>query len=191
MLLALVVLVGPGASVLRAAVMGSITLIDGERPKSHCTAVALAAATIGLLLYDPTLGRSVGFALSVQATAGLILLAPVWSKSLQRRGFPAGWADLVAVPTAAFFATMPVIAALSGAISLASIPANLLASVVVAPALVIGMGSALTGPWWPTAARTMARADQPVLQWIAFVAQRLARWQIDDVDVTARACAAR
>lgn len=173
----LVVLVGPGASVLRAAVMGTIALVAMTGGRTRSALPALAAATIGLLLYDPTLARSAGFALSVQATAGLILLAPAWSSALQRRGCPAGWADLLAVPVAAHVATMPVIAALSGTVSLVSVPANLLAAPVVAPALIIGTGAALTGPWWPSAAAGLARADQPLLEWIAVVAHRLARWQ--------------
>lgn len=176
-LVGLVVLVGPGASVLRAAVMGSIALAALTVGRNRSALPALATAVIGLLLYDPTLARSVGFALSVQATAGLILLAPIWSKGLQRKGFPPGWADLLAVPAAAHVATMPVIAALSGAISLASIPANLLAALVVGTALMIGMCSALTGPWWAAGGRFFARVDQPLLEWIAFVAHRLARWQ--------------
>ncbi|SDO22662.1 competence protein ComEC [Nakamurella panacisegetis] len=176
-LLGLVVLVGPGASVLRAAVMGSVALVALLVGRARSALPALAAAVIGLLLYDPTLSRSVGFALSVQATAGLVLIAPVWSKALQRRGFPSGWADLLAVPAAAHVATMPVIAALSGAISLSSIPANLLAALVVGPALVIGMACAVAGPWWPGGAMALARIDQPLLQWIAFVAHRLARWE--------------
>lgn len=177
-LLGLVVLVGPGASVLRAAVMGSIALIALSVGRNRTALPALAAATIGLLLHDPTLSRSVGFALSVQATAGLILLAPMWSKALQRRGLPAGWADLLAVPAAAHVATMPVIAAVSGAISMTSIPANLLAGLVVGPALVIGMVAALTGPWWPLGARLLAHADQPLLNWIASIAHSFARWQL-------------
>ena len=103
----LVVLVGPGASVLRAAVMGSIGLLAMSTGRNRSALPALAAATIGLLLFDPTLSRSVGFALSVLATGGLILLAPAWSKALQRRGLPSGWADLLAVPAAAFVSTMP------------------------------------------------------------------------------------
>ena len=176
-LVGLVVLVGPGASVLRAAVMGTIALVAMVSGRNRSALPALAAATIGLLLYDPTLARSAGFALSVQATTGLILLAPAWSSALQRKGCPAGWADLLAVPAAAHVATMPVIAALSGTVSLASIPANLLAAPVVAPALIIGMGAALAGPWWPSAAGALAGVDQPLLRWIAGVAHRLARWQ--------------
>ena len=176
-LIGLVILVGPGASVLRAAVMGSVALFALSVGRTRTALPALAAAVIGLLLYDPTLSRSVGFALSVQATAGLVVLAPLWSKALQRKGWPAGWADLLAVPTAATVATMPVIVALSGAISLASIPANLLAGLVVAPALVIGMACALFGPWWSRGAQLLAQADEPLLNWVALLAHRFASWQ--------------
>ena len=176
-LLALVVLVGPQASVLRAAVMGSIALLALSSGRARTALPALAAAVTGLLLYDPTLARSFGFTLSVLATAALILLAPAWSKALQRRGVPRGWSDLTAVPVAAFVATAPVITALSGTISLASVPANLLAAPAVGPALVIGMAGALLGPWWTAGGRALARVDQPLLSWIAEVAHRLARWQ--------------
>lgn len=176
-LLALVVLVGPGASVLRAAVMGSIALIAMSVGRQRTALPALAAAVLCLLLHDPTLSVSIGFALSVQATAGLVLLAPLWSKALQRRGIPSGWADLLAVPAAAHVATMPVIAAVSGAISMASIPANLLAAVVVGPALVLGMAAALAGPWWNWGALVLAHAVEPMLAWVAGVAHTLARWQ--------------
>jgi len=107
----------------------------------------------------------------------LVVLAPLWSKALQRKGWPAGWADLLAVPTAATVATMPVIVALSGAISLASIPANLLAGLVVAPALVIGMACALFGPWWSWGAQLLAQVDEPLLNWVALLAHRFASWQ--------------
>jgi competence protein ComEC len=52
----------------------------------------LATAVIALVLIDPELAVSVGFALSVLATGGLILIAPPWSEALQRRGIPPGWA---------------------------------------------------------------------------------------------------
>ncbi len=172
----LVVLVGPGASVLRAAVMGGIGLIALSIGRNRTALPALAAAVIVLLFVDPELARSAGFALSVQATAGLIVLAPQWSKALQRKGMPSGWADLLAVPAAAQVVTMPIVAALSGAISMVAVPANLLAGLVVAPALVIGMACAMAGPWWPSGAAWLARTDQPLLAFIGGVAHRLARW---------------
>ena len=174
-LVGLVLLVGPEPSVLRAAVMGGIGLLAVLAGRTRSAMPALSTAVITLLLIDPALALSAGFSLSVLATGGLVLLAPVWSESLQKRGVPRGWADLLAIPLAAQVATLPVIAALSGQVPLASVPANLLVAPVVAPALVLGVLAALTGPWWPPAAEFLARADGPLLGWITGVAHTLAQ----------------
>src|SRR6476619_1159405 len=100
-LVGLVILVGPAPSVLRAAAMGAIAMLALLAGRTRSCVPALAAAVITLLLIDPELAISVGFALSVLATGGLILIAPVWSESLQRSGVPPGWADLLVVPVAA------------------------------------------------------------------------------------------
>ena len=175
-LVALVVLVGPQPSVLRAAVMGAIAMLALLAGRTRSCVPALASAVIVLLAIDPQLAASVGFALSVLATAGLILLAPVWSESLQRRGLPRGWADLLVVPVAAHLVTMPVVVLISGTVSVVAVLANLLVAPVVAPALILGMLCALTGPWWPGAAAVLARLTAPLLDWIADVAHTLARW---------------
>jgi len=94
---------------------------------------ALAAAILGLLLVDPALGTDPGFALSVLATAALVLLAPRWSAWLRRLGVPPGVAEAVAVPAAAHLVTAPLVAGLSGQVSLVAVVANLLAAPAVAP----------------------------------------------------------
>ena len=180
-LLVLVVVVGPQPSVLRAAVMGSITLAAMLLGRTRSALPALCAAVIGLLLTAPELAASAGFALSVQATAGLVLIAPSWSAALTRRGWPRGWADLLVVPAAAAVVTVPVIATLSGTVSLAGLPANVLVAPVVAPALILGALTAIAAPWWPAGGRALARADEPLLDWIAGVAHRMARWSMATV----------
>ncbi len=175
-LVGLVILVGPAPSVLRAAVMGGVGVLALFAGRTRSSLPALAAAAIALLLFDSDLALSAGFALSVLATGGLILLAPLWSTVLQRRGVPVGWADLLAIPVAAQVVTMPVIVLISGSISVVGVLANLLVAPVVAPALILGMLCALTGPWWPGAAAVLARATAPLLDWIAAVAHTLARW---------------
>ena len=175
-LVGLVVLVGPEPSVLRAAVMGAVGVLALVSGRTRTSLPALAAAVIGLLLVDPELAVSAGFALSVLATGGLVLLAPLWSKSWQRRGLPPGWADLLAIPLAAQLVTMPVIVLISGSVSIVGVLANLLVAPVVAPALVLGMLSALAGPWWPGGAAVLAHLAAPLLTWVATVAHTLARW---------------
>ena len=175
-LVGLVILVGPQPSVLRAAVMGGIALLALLTGRTRTCVPALATAVIVLLFVDPRLAVSAGFALSVVATGGLILLAPAWSTALQRRGVPRGWADLLVVPIAAQVVTMPIIVGISGTVSVVGVLANLVVAPVVAPALVVGVLCAVTGPWWPAAAALLADTCAPMLGWVAGVAHSLARW---------------
>jgi len=175
-LVGLVILVGPQPSVLRAALMGGIGMLALLAGRNRSCVPALAAAVILLLFIDPALAITAGFALSVLATAGLILIAPAWSEALQRRRIPRGWADVLAVPVAAQIVTMPVIVLLSGTVSVVGVLANLLAAPVVAPALVLGVLCALTGPWWSGGSGVFAHLAEPLLSWVAVVAHSLARW---------------
>jgi competence protein ComEC len=174
-LVGLVLLVGPQPSVLRAAVMGAVGLLAVLAGRVRTAVPALATAVIVLLLVDPALALSAGFALSVLATGGLVLLAPPWAAALRRRGIPRGWAEFVSIPVAAQVTTLPVVAALSGQVSLASLPANLAVAPVVPIALVIGVLCAVVGPWWPSGGDALAKATEPFLGWISNTAHVLAR----------------
>ena len=71
-----VLLARPEPSVLRAAAMGSVALVGlGSRGRDHGIR-ALGVAVLVLLLLDPWLAVSVGFALSTLATAGILFLGP-------------------------------------------------------------------------------------------------------------------
>ena len=175
-LAAVVILVGPQPSVLRAAVMAGVATMAMLLGRGRSALPALAAATVVLLLADPELALAPGFGLSVLATAALILLAPSWSTALRRRGVPAGWADLLAMPAAAGVATLPVVAGLSGSVSLVGLPANIAVAPVVPVALVLGVLCAAVGPIWPAGGRLLAQGIEPLLSWVATVAHGLARW---------------
>ncbi len=175
-MVALVILVGPQPSVLRAALMGGIGMLALLSGRRRTAVPALATAVIGLLLTQPELALSVGFALSVVATGGLVLLAPPWSEALQRRGVPRGWADVLTVPVAAQIVTMPIIVLISDSISAVGVLANLVVAPVMAPALVLGVLCALTGPWFPWAAGAFAQLTAPLLRWVAGTAHHLAAW---------------
>ena len=104
-LLGFVVLAGPSASVLRAAAMGAVALIALASGRPRAAVPALAATVCVLLLVDPGLARDAGFALSVVATAAIVLVAPGWSRRLRSRGWPPWIADALAVSAAAGVAT--------------------------------------------------------------------------------------
>ncbi|MGH3545550.1 MAG: ComEC/Rec2 family competence protein, partial [Mycobacteriales bacterium] len=169
-LVGFVILARPSPSVLRAAVMAGIGLAALALGRSRAAFPALALAVIGLLCYDPALAVSPGFALSVFATAGLVLLAPRWSRVLRRRAVPRPLADALAVPAAAQLACAPLIAALAGSVSLVAVPANLLASLAVGPVTVLGVLCAL--------ASVLPGVGEPVATGLAWLAGWPARWLV-------------
>ena len=169
-----VVLARPQPSVLRAAVMGAIALLALGTGRSRRSLAALAAAVLGLLLVDPWLARSFGFALSVLATAGLVLLAPGWARAWTARGLPRPAAEALAVPVAAQLACAPVVVLLSGQVSLVAVVANLLAAPAVAPATVLGVLATSVAPLSDRAAALLAAAAGVPVGWLVLVATRSA-----------------
>src|SRR6187551_1530941 len=81
-----VVLARPSPSVLRAAVMGGVVLLALVLGRGRSAVPALALAVVALLFADPALASDPGFALSVLATAALVLVAPGWVAALRRHG---------------------------------------------------------------------------------------------------------
>jgi competence protein ComEC len=155
-----VVTARPDPSVLRATVMGVVGVLAIARGAKDASR-ALSWAVIVLLMIDPWLARSAGFVLSVLATAGIIWLSPMFERRLAS-WLPRALAVAVAVPIAAQLATMPVIVALSGQISVVSVAANVIVAPAVAPATVLGM---LAG---------IAQLISPVLAWPPAQLARLA-----------------
>jgi competence protein ComEC len=173
-LVGFVILVRPSPSVLRAAVMGGIGLLALASGRPRSALPALGAAVLGLVLISPPLAGDPGFALSVLATLGLMVLAPAWAERLRSRRVPRGVAEALAVPVAAALVTAPVIAALSGEISLVTVPANLLAAPGVAPATVLGVLAAVVSPVSAGAAELLVRLAGLPVGWLAAVGTRAA-----------------
>ncbi|MBX7455582.1 ComEC/Rec2 family competence protein [Mycolicibacterium sp. 3033] len=166
-----VVVVQPSASVLRAAVMGAITLLAVLTHRRRQALPALATAVIALMIATPQLAVDVGFALSVSATAGLVLVAPGWSRRLTRRGWPRPLADAVSVALAAQLVTAPLVAGVSGSVSLVAVIANLVVAPVIPPITVIGTVAAALCPLWPAGAQLLIRFTGPEVWWLASVAR--------------------
>lgn len=160
-------------SVLRAAVMGTVALFamgtDGRRRGTR----ALGVAVVVLLLVQPGLAASAGFALSVLATAGILLLAPGWRDAMAR-WLPRWAAEAIAIPAAAQLACTPVVAAISGQVSLVAVAANLAAAPAVAPATVLGLAGGLVGLVWPGGGRLLGTLAGWCVAWIVAVATRCA-----------------
>jgi competence protein ComEC len=171
-LVGFVILARPSPSVLRAAAMGGLALMALAAGRPRAAVPALSAAVVVLVIVDPELAGDPGFALSVLATGGLIMLAPGWAAALRARGIPAGVAEALAVPAAAQAACAPVIAALSATVSMTAIPANLLAAPAVAPATILGVFSAVLSPVWADGAAFAAWLASWPARWLVAIAHR-------------------
>jgi competence protein ComEC len=170
-LLAFVVVVQPTPSVLRAAVMGAVTLLAVVSHRRRQAIPALAGTVLVLLIASPNLAVDLGFALSVSATAALVVIAPVWSRPLVGRGLPKPLADAVSVAVAAQLVTAPLIAGMSGTFSTVSVVANVLVAVVIPLITVVGTAAAALGPVWPAGAELLIRFTGPQLWWLLSVAR--------------------
>ncbi len=167
-----VLLARPEPSVLRAAAMGVVGLAAlglGARGGIR----TLCVAVVALLFLDPWLGRAPGFVLSVSATAGILVLAPPFTRAF-RRWLPHWAAVGLAVPLAAQAACTPTIAALSSEVSVVAVAANVLAAPAVAPATVLGLLAGLLDLVAPPAATVLGWGAACSAGWVVLVARRAA-----------------
>jgi competence protein ComEC len=170
-ILGFVLLARAEPSVLRAAAMGSVALLGLGANGADRGVRALGVATVALLLVDPGLASAFGFALSVLATAGILLLAPTWRDALSR-WLPRWVAEAIAVPAAAQLACTPLVAAISGQVSLVAVGANLLAAPAVAPATVLGLVGGLVSLVVPGLGHLVGAGAGWCVAWIIEVAER-------------------
>ena len=192
-----VLLARPEPSVLRAAAMGSVALV-GMGARGRDTGVrALGVAVLVLLLLDPWLVLSIGFVLSSLATAGILFLGPPFRDALQS-WLPRWAAEALAVPFAAQLACTPVVAAISGQVSLVAVVANLVVAAVVGPATVLGLLGGVVTLALPTLGRVVGWAAGLCAGWIVTVATHLARlptaaldWSAGPVSVAVLGAAVR
>ena len=147
-LIAFIALVRPSPSVLRAAAMAAVLLIAQGTKRGRDSLPALGFAIAAVVIVDPWQARDAGFALSVLATAGLLLFAPVLVEKLSLH-MPEKLAQALAPPTAAIIFCSPIIVALSGYLAPMSVIANLLAAPFVAPITIVGFISSLFSPFAP------------------------------------------
>ncbi|MFC7329608.1 ComEC/Rec2 family competence protein [Marinactinospora rubrisoli] len=164
----------PEPSVLRAAFMGTVAIAALALGRERTGIAALAATVVGLLLFDPGLARSYGFALSVLATAGILVLAPRWSERWSAR-LPRSLADALAVTLAAHLACTPVLVLLAAEVSWVAVPANLAAAPAVPAATVGGFAVAGVALLSPALAGALVWLPGAAVAWIAAVAAVAAR----------------
>ncbi|MCY7413824.1 MAG: ComEC/Rec2 family competence protein, partial [Salinibacterium sp.] len=172
-LLGFVVLVTPEPSVVRAAVMATLVLLALSRGSPVGGMPILSLAVLILLIADPWLARDYGFALSVLATAGLLLLSGPIAGALNS-WMPRWLAVVIAVPVSAQLACQPVIILLDPTLPSYGVIANLLAAPAAPVATVVGLLACLCLALLPPVGIALCWLAWLPAAWIAGVAGFLA-----------------
>jgi competence protein ComEC len=167
-----VLLTGAEPSVLRAAAMTGLTLLGVFLGRPRSPAAILGAAVLVLLAINPTLVYSIGFQLSVAATAGMALLANPLSVRL--RVVPHSLALAAGTTMAAQIGVAPLLLYHFGLVPLVSLPANLLAFPAVAPAMLLGLLSAAIASILPPVGGGIALLARVPVRYLEVLAHRLA-----------------
>jgi competence protein ComEC len=151
-------------SITRAAVMAGMVATYGLLGKEASTRTVLACTVMVLLMIDPMLAWSVGFALSVGATAGLAWLAV-------RTGeiFSAG--QTLASTFAAQVGTTPVSLLVFGTVPVVSLVANPLAIPVAGIVMTIGLPLAVLAAVFPVLADPVGVVLTMPVAWVDAVAR--------------------
>lgn len=151
-------LAGGGPSILRAGVMGALTLLATLAGRRASRLYGLAVAAVIALAIDPHIGANIGWQLSFAAVLGILAMGAPLRRAIGSRLGARGWRGALvegaAMTIAATLATAPLIAFHFEAISTTTLVANLLALPAVAPAMWLGMLTAIGGqvPGFPAEA---------------------------------------
>jgi competence protein ComEC len=172
-------------SVIRAAAMGTAALIGLGHNGRNAGMRAWGIAVTALVLLDPWLALNAGFALSAVATGSILWLAPSWRNALML-WMPRWIAEAIAVPLAAQIGCTPIVAAISGQVSLVAVVANLLAAPVVAPATVLGLVAGLIALIHGGVGTMVARPGVWCCEWLVLVARRSAELPVATIDWSTR-----
>lgn len=168
-----VILVRPTPSVVRAAIMGSVTLVALWVGRERQAMPALCVAIIGSLILWPELALDLGFGLSVAATAGLILYVPAITKRLIGWGMAELLAQIFSVAIAATLVTFPIILMSTGRLSLISLLANIIVTPTIPVITIVGTAALLCATPWAQGADLLLSVLVVPLKWIVYIVNSL------------------
>ena len=175
-------LAGGGPSIQRAGVMGVAGLVAAlaGRPARRWYALLLAAALT--LALNPRAAEEPGWQLSFVAVAALLVGAPPLSRALARR-MPKPVAEATAMTVAATLGTAPLMAMYFEQVSLAALPANLLAAPAIAPVMWLGVLASVAAQVAEPLATPFSALTAPMLVYLQQVAHATGATPVSVIDV--------
>ena len=174
-------LVGAHPSVLRAAIMAACVLVGISLGRRTAPVSALGLSVIILLIADPWLATDYGFALSVAATFGLLILTePI---TVKLKNYLPNWlAIALGVSLSAQILCFPILLQLQSGLSTYALIANVLAEPLVAPVTILGIAACLVAWVFPPAAWFLTFLASEATWLLARIAHHFANQQNVTVD---------
>ena len=155
-------------SIVRAGAMAALSATAYATGRERAPVRLLAIAVAGLVLVDPLLVWSVGFWMSVGATAGVCAIGPPLAKRLARLG---GLAVPLGITLGAQIGVVVPSVLVFGRLPLVSIPANLMAVPVAGAVMLYGLPAALVAGAVPVLAPVVMLPALVGTRWVDAVAQ--------------------
>ncbi|MDA0181781.1 DNA internalization-related competence protein ComEC/Rec2 [Solirubrobacter phytolaccae] len=177
-------LTGAGPSIQRAGVMGITGLVAAlaGRPAQRWYALLLAAAVT--LVLNPRSVQEPGWQLSFAAVAALLAGFAPLAEPLKRR-LPDPVAEAAALTLAATIGTAPLMAMHFEEVSLAALPANLLAAPAIAPVMWLGVLACAAAQLAAPLAVPFTFLTAPLLVYVQHVARITAATPLSVVEIHA------
>ena len=143
-------LTGFTVSVVRAGVMVLLGIIAPVLSESADSLTSLGAAVLLLTALNPAAAADIGLLLSVSSVLGILAGGAIYAEYLSRRearkqknGRRQKLLGYLVTPVSATLATMPVLTAIGGGISIFSVAVNLIAVPLTTPVVILGLLIAL------------------------------------------------
>lgn len=169
MIVAFVMMAGAEASVVRAAIMGSIVLLAAHIGRAHSMRNAIAVSACAMVLWNPNVLRyDLGFQLSFLALIGVIYLKPHMDRVIKRKknGFM-NWRENLSGTFSAQLLVFPILMQAVGSFSFMSLLSNIVILTFIP--VTMGLGFTVAG---------LGFIAQPLAQLPAWVTSLLLKYEI-------------
>ena len=171
LMLLFALMVGAGATTVRALLMGLISILALYVRRPTAALRSLVAAAAVMVLWNPLIVLyDTSFILSVLATFGLITISPTVERKLLFLPERLGLRTIAASTIAVQLYVLPALLYMSGVLSFLALPANLLVLPIVPAAMLMGFLAGAIGFVHPLLASPFALACDALLTYMIAIA---------------------
>jgi competence protein ComEC len=166
-----VLMVGPSATVLRAALMAALGLFARVTGRTYDIMRALLLSAVVIVLWNPLLfAYDPGFALSFLATLGLVLILPILETYAERIPSRFGAKEIALTTIATQLMVLPYLAYTMGSVSLVALIPNMLVLPAIPLAMLLSGFVGALGTFAPQLALLCGYLAQLVLTYVITLA---------------------